>query len=399
MRAFILTPTYRVRDGKPEVHLYGVLESGEPCLIVDDRVRPHFFIRAVDRARTAAISPRTPLEETELRTFAGEPVVRVTLDFPADVPPLRKRLETAGVACFEADVRFAYRYLIDRGIRGAVLVRGRFGTAPQARTRLSQPRPATLPLGTGTEGVVPGHRNRPQGPAGILDCPAHAGAVPRADRTRARLAARRAGGFGARPDPALPKLSRRARSRHHHGLERRRLRPGRLGAHRASLRHPLCHRAQRGRLRPAARCVLHARIPCDRLRPSRPRRPVALARRLHPPAGLQARDRRAGAPRSRQAHRRKRSRGGDRARVSPRSAALRRLQPRRCSPGGGDSRSHRLDRPRRAAQPAHRHAAGPGERRHRLRRLALPRFPAPDAVSLRRPWRAPPLGRASPAVT
>lgn len=124
MRAFILTPTYRVRDGKPEVHLYGVLESGEPCLIVDDRVRPHFFIRAADRARSAAISPRTLLEETELRTFAGEPVVRVTLDFPADVPPLRKRLETAGVACFEADVRFAYRYLIDRGIRGAVLVRG-----------------------------------------------------------------------------------------------------------------------------------------------------------------------------------------------------------------------------------------------------------------------------------
>lgn len=30
MRSFILTPTYRLVDGRPEVHLYGVLESGEP---------------------------------------------------------------------------------------------------------------------------------------------------------------------------------------------------------------------------------------------------------------------------------------------------------------------------------------------------------------------------------
>ncbi len=375
MRAFILTPTYRVRDGKPEVHLYGVLESGEPCLIVDDRVRPHFFIRAADRARSRRhLSPHPARGDgaSDLRRRAGR---TRHARLPGRRSPSAQAAGNGRRGLFRS--RCAFRLSLphrprDQRRRPRT---GGFGTAPQARTRLSQPRPAALPLGTGAEGVVPGHRNRPEGPAGILDCPAHAGAVPRADRTRARLAARRAGGFGARPDPSLPKLSRRARSRRHHGLERRRLRPGRLGAHRASLRHPLCHRAQRGRLRPAARCVLHARIPCDRLRPSRPRRPVALARRLHPPAGLQARDRRAGAPRSRQAHRRKRARGGDRARVSPRSAALRRLQPRGCSPGGGDSRSHRLDRPRRAAQLADRHAAGPGECRHRLRRLALPRLP------------------------
>src|SRR5207253_1509587 len=36
-RGFILTPTYRVVGGRPEVHLYGVLEGGEPALSVDDR--------------------------------------------------------------------------------------------------------------------------------------------------------------------------------------------------------------------------------------------------------------------------------------------------------------------------------------------------------------------------
>src|SRR5262249_57037100 len=64
------------------------------------------------------------LAETELRTFAGEPVLRAELALPGEVPALRGRLEAAGVACFEADVRFAYRYLIDRGIRGAFAVHG-----------------------------------------------------------------------------------------------------------------------------------------------------------------------------------------------------------------------------------------------------------------------------------
>src|SRR5512143_4116960 len=124
MRAFILTPTYRVRDGVPEVHLYGVLESGEPCLIIDDRVRPYFFVRAGDRPRLSGIASHLHLEPSELRTFDGEPVAQVTVAVPGDVPPLRRRLEAAGVECLEADVRFASRYLIDRGIRGALRVAG-----------------------------------------------------------------------------------------------------------------------------------------------------------------------------------------------------------------------------------------------------------------------------------
>lgn len=124
MRAFLLNPTYRVVDGVPEIHLHGVLESGEPCLIADDRVRPFFFVRAADRGRVESLAPSATLEETDRRTFSGEPVVRVTTALPSEVPPLRQRLEAAGARCFEADVRFAYRYLIDRGLRGSFLVDG-----------------------------------------------------------------------------------------------------------------------------------------------------------------------------------------------------------------------------------------------------------------------------------
>ena len=46
IRGFVITPTYRIVGGRPEVHLYGRLENAEPCLILDDRAEPHFFVRA-----------------------------------------------------------------------------------------------------------------------------------------------------------------------------------------------------------------------------------------------------------------------------------------------------------------------------------------------------------------
>ena len=127
---FILTPTYRVRDGIPEIHLYGVLECGESFVVIDDRVRPYFFIRSSDADTVAAEGLGLVLEETELSNFAGGAVVRASATLPSEVPPLRDRLEGLGVEHYEADVRFAYRYLIDRGIRSSLKLSGAYETKP-----------------------------------------------------------------------------------------------------------------------------------------------------------------------------------------------------------------------------------------------------------------------------
>ena len=119
----ILQPTYRVQHGVPVVHLYGRLESGRPFLVLDDRHRPYFFVhsRHIDAARALKDAV---VEETALTDLAGESVARVTLPLPGAVPPVRDQLRARGVATFEADVRFAYRYLIDRGIRAAAEITG-----------------------------------------------------------------------------------------------------------------------------------------------------------------------------------------------------------------------------------------------------------------------------------
>ena len=49
---------------------------------------------------------------------------RVDVEVPSDVPPLRDKLHAAEVETFEADVRFASRYLIERGIKGGCEIEG-----------------------------------------------------------------------------------------------------------------------------------------------------------------------------------------------------------------------------------------------------------------------------------
>jgi DNA polymerase-2 len=127
-RGFILQASYRVVPGAgggstPVVHLYGRLEDGSTFLVRDDRQRPHFYIRAEDAERAMSLRAPPP-QPIDKRTFAGAPVARVDMEAPGDVPALRDRLHDAGIDTFEADVRFAVRYLIERGIKGGCEIEG-----------------------------------------------------------------------------------------------------------------------------------------------------------------------------------------------------------------------------------------------------------------------------------
>ena len=122
-RGFILQASYRIDGGAPVVHLYGKLEDGATFRVRDFRQTPSFFIAAADAPRAAPLGA-TRTRATHSRTFDGRPALRVEVGIPADAPPLRDRLHDAGIETFEADVRFAVRYLIDRNIKGGVEIEG-----------------------------------------------------------------------------------------------------------------------------------------------------------------------------------------------------------------------------------------------------------------------------------
>jgi len=123
VRGFIFQASYRVVAGVPVVHLYGQLEGGGTFLIRDHRQRPHFYIRAtqLEHARSLGVTSVAPVEK---RAFDGAPVCRIEVETPSDVPALRDRLHRASIETFEADVRFAVRYLIERGIKGGCEIEG-----------------------------------------------------------------------------------------------------------------------------------------------------------------------------------------------------------------------------------------------------------------------------------
>lgn len=127
LRGFITQASYRVEstpDGRrlPVVCLYGRAEDGSSFLVRDDRQQAHFYVRArdADRARGHGAAP----VQVDRQTFDGEHVARIEMDLPGDVPALRESLHAAGIDTFEADVRFAIRYLIDRRIKAGCAIEG-----------------------------------------------------------------------------------------------------------------------------------------------------------------------------------------------------------------------------------------------------------------------------------
>ena len=128
LRGFILQASYRVvsrAHGQriPVVHIYGRLESGGTFLVRDDRQRPHFFIRAADAERVRELRAPPPTLSNK-RTFDGAPAALLAVDAPSEVPGVRDHLHAANIDTFEADVRFATRYLIERGIKGGCEIEG-----------------------------------------------------------------------------------------------------------------------------------------------------------------------------------------------------------------------------------------------------------------------------------
>ena len=78
---------------------------------------------AIYRARPRSRRCRRPSLSTSAHSTAS-PCAASTSSVPSDVPPLRDKLHAAEVETFEADVRFASRYLIERGIKGGCEIEG-----------------------------------------------------------------------------------------------------------------------------------------------------------------------------------------------------------------------------------------------------------------------------------
>jgi DNA polymerase-2 len=126
MKGFIIHPTYKVENGKAFIHLFGRLENGESFLAINE-YKPYFFIRKADLDKALKIE-QFDYEATHLKNFDDETVAKVVLNIPADVAKLRDKLSNKNIKHYEADIRFAYRFMIDKLIQGSVDINGKYET-------------------------------------------------------------------------------------------------------------------------------------------------------------------------------------------------------------------------------------------------------------------------------
>ena len=135
---FILQPTSVQRAGRPVIRLLGRLQDGGTFLVEDDRFEPYFFA-PVEASVALAGEREARVEPTDLRDLEGRALARIVARVPGDVPRLRRVILDAGGDVLEADIRFAYRYLIDRGIRAAVEIEGEPERLESGMLRFSNP--------------------------------------------------------------------------------------------------------------------------------------------------------------------------------------------------------------------------------------------------------------------
>ncbi|MCP4003318.1 MAG: DNA polymerase II [bacterium] len=132
---FILHPGQRIastrefatsakRTGRvPVIQLFGRLSGGEVFLIEETRFRPYFFVHE-EAAHLLEREHDVTLEATELRSLSGRALTRVVARMPGEIPRLRERIESMGQQAYEADIRFPYRFLCDRGVGVGVEIAG-----------------------------------------------------------------------------------------------------------------------------------------------------------------------------------------------------------------------------------------------------------------------------------
>ncbi|MCY3773878.1 MAG: hypothetical protein OXG98_17865 [Gemmatimonadetes bacterium] len=125
---YLLHVFHRLENGRDVICGVGKLQVGHTFLFTDDRVSPVLYVRASETQAAAArvgsggISAR--FIPSGCTTMDGEPVVGVQCDRVRDLRSLIKALEAQGTRSYEGDIPFSRQFLIGRGLRGGVRIRG-----------------------------------------------------------------------------------------------------------------------------------------------------------------------------------------------------------------------------------------------------------------------------------
>lgn len=117
IEGFLLDADYVTREDKAVIRLWCTNDEGD-FSVLDENFEPYFYVIPKDNVDSLyELEKVIRIEEVSKKEF-GKPIrtFKVFAEHPQDVPRLREEVRDLGMETREADVLFAVRYLIDRGL-------------------------------------------------------------------------------------------------------------------------------------------------------------------------------------------------------------------------------------------------------------------------------------------
>ena len=128
MKGFIVDAAPTTVNGKEYIDLFGRLDSGE-SFVARQEVIPYLFIEEKDRKKNEKVLKKYTLEQTNLKTFKGESVLKVSFPLAEELNKLSKYFNESKMQTYEADVKPYFRYIIDNNLLGAIEIEGDYEMA------------------------------------------------------------------------------------------------------------------------------------------------------------------------------------------------------------------------------------------------------------------------------
>lgn len=127
--------TYKIKDGKVHVYLFSKLEDGRKICVIQQH-QPYFYAKIHNlnreelekRLKDLTVEAKEPAKVTRWEIVEKELLGKketfwkIYTNYPKAVPLISRELEGWGLNCYEKDILFVHRYLIDKQITPMTLV-------------------------------------------------------------------------------------------------------------------------------------------------------------------------------------------------------------------------------------------------------------------------------------
>lgn len=140
MKAFIVSANSEIIENKTTVQLFGRLENGQSFAAVK-KLSPYFFVKKKDAKK---LKLKEKFEETNLKNFAGDEVVKFSFENQTDLTNAYKDHHKE-VEIYEADLKPQTRFIIDNDLLGNIEIDGDYESSEKIDRIYHEPKISSIP--------------------------------------------------------------------------------------------------------------------------------------------------------------------------------------------------------------------------------------------------------------